>query len=114
MGLCVRRSQVLTCSVKLFKSSPYSCLMETPSSKFCSRPNGVKSSAPSLYVHLFRKSSSPQELHDEPLSVALCSLVAKAEGGAPVVGYRAPCRYRRCTWVTSHVSGTRGEALGRP
>lgn len=56
----------------------------------CCRPKGVKSSAPNLYVQVFRKARSPVAVKPVPATVALCSFAASADGGAPEVGYRAP------------------------
>ena len=68
--------------------------------------------APSLYVQLLRKSSSPQ-LDQVPFALVPASFFAKSSGGPPV-GYLAPCRYRICTWVIEHLSGMLGVASGRP
>ena len=76
--------------VKGLRSSPYLILKATPRSNLmglrndekrsfsvtegayiCFRPNGVKSSAPSLYVHVFKNAKSPVAVKPVPNTVAL-------------------------------------------
>ena len=79
----------------------------------CSRPKGVKISAPSLYVQLLRNSRGPEAVN--PVLLARpCSFVANADGDDPAVGYLEPCRWRRKTWFIPHPSGTKGDACGSP
>lgn len=98
----------------------------------------MRSSPPSLYVQLFRKSREPLAFHLTPESEALRSLAANDAGPAKeargieplmsvnepgtswsthlhhVVGYRAPWRCSRCKAMTAHPSGTSGLVSSRP
>jgi hypothetical protein len=68
---CVRKTGIVLEVVKLLRRWPYIWRYDTPSKKFWLLPNGVSSSAPSLYVHSLMKERSPEK--DRPVFVALAT-----------------------------------------
>lgn len=52
----------------------------------CARPNGVRISAPSLYVQVFKKARGPEAL-SFPVEATACKAAAKLAGADPEVGY---------------------------
>lgn len=65
---------------------PYLTRKLVPRLNSCSRPNGVRTSAPSLYFHPLSHESSPDALNPG----APTTSVANVAVPLPVVGYRAP------------------------
>jgi hypothetical protein len=57
-------------SVKPSNNAPYFIRILTPKSKSCCRPNGVRESVPSLYVHVFKKERGPWALIPDEVEAA--------------------------------------------
>ncbi len=60
-----------------------------------------------------RKLNAPDAKNPLPVAVEW-TLAAKTEGADPLVGYRAPCRWRRWTCLRLQPLGITGEAFGSP
>ena len=126
--------------LNFFRSCPYFIRAATPSSylpnevsayqgfimqrickkpritNICCLPNGVKISAPSWKVQVFKNSKSPVAVKPVPFVTTLLSLAAKDAGDVSPepLGYRAPWRCKICTWTISHPSGMSWFVFGRP